>query len=203
MKKTDDLVKKVAFFEKLAVYGNRSTFLKALGQAAGLTPDQKQRLDSVMRDLAVFPGGQKVITQLQPFFDGTSTDTVQLHQLLLDASRLIPLTNAPQAHKALELANMFGPTAQAPAPTDETMMMPDDKIRALPTISQDQQEALSRVVTVRGIGLPLKIDGKLGKETRKALDAFKKYLTEKSTDKKSYTDQEALDMAVTVAGGSL
>jgi peptidoglycan hydrolase-like protein with peptidoglycan-binding domain len=43
-----------------------------------------------------------------------------------------------------------------------------------PSIPDEVQEMLSRIVTVEGLGLPIKMDGVLGPETRAALETFKK-----------------------------
>lgn len=89
MGKIDTLLKKVEFFEKLAVYGDRSSILKAL--------------------------------------------------------------------------------AQAPVQT-----LPETTIVGNPPIPKDVQEMLSNIVTVEGLGLPLKsIDGLIGPETLKAMNAFR------------------------------
>lgn len=68
----------------------------------------------------------------------------------------------------------FGSPGTIPAPTEQPVQATEKVIKEFPPIDTVAQEALSRVTTVEGIGLPLKIDGKLGPETRKSLEAFKK-----------------------------
>ncbi len=123
MSKADVLLKKATSFEKLALYSDRKTFLKALSQAVDPAAKQFYNLDE---------------------FGNPKREGIP------------PVT--PE-----------DPGAHEPA-----MMMPADRISAFPPIDQKAQEALSRINSVEGIGIPISVDGKLGPETKAALQAFKK-----------------------------
>jgi hypothetical protein len=73
----------------------------------------------------------------------------------------------------------------------EHATLPETVISEYPRIDPKQQEALSKIVSIEGLGLPLAVDGKLGPKTRQALQAFKKHF--------GYTnlsDQSALQAVV-------
>lgn len=100
MSKVNDVVKQAELFEKLALYGDRKSFLKSLAQE-------------------------------QP----------------------------------------------APQMAEPVMQMPADHITGYPPIDPKAQGLLSKFLVDHNAGIPLsKIDGKLGPETRQALNNFKKYL---------------------------
>jgi hypothetical protein len=122
MSKADVLLKKATSFEKLALYSDRKTFLKALSQA-----------DS----------GAKQFYNLDEFGNPKKEG-------------IPPVT--PE-----------DPGAHEPA-----MVMPADKISAFAPIDPKAQAALSKIVSIEGIGIPIAVDGKLGPETRGALKAFKR-----------------------------
>lgn len=127
MTKIDDLLKRVERFEKLAVYGDRSAFLKSLAQ-----------------DNASY----------QPFIGSDSGGD----------------------HPGAAGPNYFAPDQKSPT--------------SYPPISRELQEMLSRITTVQGLGLPLQIDGSLGPETKKALDAFRR----KFNVPGNFSDAEALQV---------
>jgi hypothetical protein len=125
MSKADVLLKKATSFEKLALYSDRKTFLKALSQRALPVYENHPR-----------PQGD---------YDFTSRPN-----------------------------DIPPPEPEDPGAHEPPMMMPADKISAFPPIDPKTQEALSRIVSIDGIGIPIATDGKLGPETKRALQAFKK-----------------------------
>jgi hypothetical protein len=85
------------------------------------------------------------------------------------------------------------PASKNPEPVKQVHEIPTVNITGQPPIRRSQKEALSRVVTVDGIGMPIKADGILGPETQKAIDAFKKKFDPQS--KYKLTNQKVLDWA--------
>lgn len=100
-----------------------------------------------------------------------------------------------------------GIPAPPPAAREPSSFERDEqpKFHEIPTVNitgqlpvrPSQQEALSRVVTVDGIGMPIKADGVLGPETQKAIDAFKKKFDPQGKYKLS--NQKVLDWAEMLA----
>lgn len=185
MKKYDLLLRKAEVFEKLALYGDRRAFLRAIAQGvpAPLSNDLRQGIDSAMKDLTMTrpddPRSTALSNKLQGFYDGTSTDLGQLAQTLRDASNTIPGNLTTQVQRILDLANKV--QQQATPQTTESepaaakpMVMPEAHIQSYAPIPKDIQEKLSKVNTVKGFGLPLtKLDGRIGPETKAALNEFK------------------------------
>lgn len=62
-----------------------------------------------------------------------------------------------------------------------------------PAVDKEEQKALSKIVTIEGIGVPLKIDGILGPKTLAAVKAFKEKFN------LPYTDRQALTWAKMMA----
>lgn len=61
-------------------------------------------------------------------------------------------------------------------------------------IDQKAQEALSRVNSIEGIGIPISVDGKFGPETKSALQAFKQKF-----NCTNMSDKDALDVVLMTA----
>lgn len=109
--------------------------------------------------------------------------------------------------KQYENLDEFGnPKSQGvPTPPAESTSSEPTKMQEIPTVNitgqppirPSQQEALSRIITVDGIGMPIKADGILGPETQKAIDAFKKKFD--PTNKHKLTNQKVLDWAEMLA----
>ncbi len=210
MKKLDALLKKVEVFEKLAVYGDRAEFLKRIAQEA---VDPKvmsiiQQMDSIVRGAGIT---DEAITA--PLGNATLFKKVDLDAIgnavrkAMSDPNMTTITNANKVKQLMDLMSQLRIAHRTPteaeqamqgAPTYEFKADPiKDRIVAYPPIDKDQQEALGRVVMIKGLTFvdPKKMsDGKLGPETRKALDAFKKYLTEKAPGK-TVSDKDALAIA--------
>lgn len=178
MNKIDSILKKAALYEVLATHGDRRSFLRAIAQEASLSNNIKERINSVLKDLAATKPDSSVNLQnrLMGFMMGSKSDPAELAQLVEEAANTIPGDHTTQVANAHELLNMVRQLGNKPeaAPTESVMMMPEDKITAYAPISKSVQEHLSSLVATRGWGIPLKIDGKLGKETRQAINNFKR-----------------------------
>jgi peptidoglycan hydrolase-like protein with peptidoglycan-binding domain len=187
--KHNQLIKKVEVFEKLALYGDRSSFLKALAQSVDSETQQvlqqikdtllqanvkNEKLFNLLNNGIMFPSqglkAQEIITALNNLTyrntNTTADDALkkaqQLAQQLMTAPREMPATVSPSTKS---------PTFQ---------------------VTPDQQRALGKILTLKGFGVPIKTDGIFGPETQQALKLFK----EKVLDNyQNYTDAEALHWA--------
>jgi hypothetical protein len=154
-----------------------------------------------MKDLAATkPDSVQMQNRLMNFYQGMNTDLGQLAQAVSEAANLIPGDHTTQVQNALNLAEKVRQMAtkpQAEQSGDQAVVMPADKITAFRPIDRTQQEALARFLTINGIAFvdPQKLnDGKLGPETRKGLESFKKWYNAKATGKKITSDDEALKL---------
>lgn len=90
------------------------------------------------------------------------------------------------AQQDIEIAEKMLSTKEEPAFTPGSAEVSPDKPaikHSYPPIPGDVQEALSRIVTIEGIGVPLKLDKSMGPKTRAAMEAFKKkFMDNKGTD---------------------
>lgn len=195
MSKADTLLKKAAFYEKMALYSDRKTFLQALAQTKTLplSADIKQGIEGAVMDLSsTAPNSQPLQSLLMSFYEGRKTDLNQLADALVQASNAIPGNNTTQVQRILntvqkvrELSASQNAPSQDPGQGEAPIMFgkpTTDVIRALPPIPRDVQEMLSGIVTAERIGVPLApikgkspFDGKIGKDTRTAMNAFKKH----------------------------
>lgn len=151
MSKYNKLLKKVELFEKLAVYGDRSSFLKAIAQGVS------------------YPG---------------------------------------------DIKDMWGQDPDAGAGTgDAPVVFKDDHITGYAPIDRQQQRAAFQFVLDENLDPDKKIlptgqieekdiDGRLGKQTRAALEAVKNYFAKVNPQNKRMTDQEALVAARTPSSKS-
>lgn len=165
-----ELLNKASLFERLALYSDRSLFLQALAQ------------DAIME------GEQSPNPNLRPYNETEAGKQWEAaRQTEFGNQRTIPkpgppLTPAQEAAKAIQ-----GPADMTFEPEKA------DKITGFAPIDTAEQEALSKFVTMQRLGIPLhRIDGKLGPATRAALEAARKYLTEKSPTKQKLTDKQVL-----------
>jgi hypothetical protein len=117
MKKINSILQKAALFEKLAIYGDRSSFLRALAQTSPLNSEMKERLDRLMKDISVRKPA--LADKMLKFYDGTNTNLRELLLIVNEAINLIPKeTNAPQRNNAEQLAEML-------SGTNDIMNMPE------------------------------------------------------------------------------
>lgn len=206
MSKFDTLYKKIELFEKLAIYSDRGAFLKALAQQ-GSDPkvlELVKQMESLIRGAGITDE-----SILAPFVNVSIFNNAPDVGAIIRASskarlQMTGLANGNEINQLIRLEQQLRVAGTTPDPgANEPPMVftPDpvkDQIKAYPPIDAKQQSALCRIVTIKGLTFvdPNKMsDGKLGPETRKALNAFKKYLTKKSPNKRSISDQEALNIA--------
>lgn len=192
MNKNKKLLQNVDVFYKLAMYGDRSSFLKSLAQP--FLPDYKfpeaqqdvsalvdplfKRAYAIVRESGGNPAllqqawqnmGKDVSTRLAQLISAvqtasTSGDMVRLTnvqavaELRSIAAKLKAISNMGKTEQPLDVGS--GPTGK---PAAKKPVLIDTEI----------QRKLSELNTALGFGLPLKVDGELGKETEAALDAFK------------------------------
>ncbi len=203
MSKFDPLFKKIELFEKLAVYSDRGAFLKALAQAA----DPKvvsiiKQMEDLMNAAGVPKETSAPLGSVTLFHNAPDINAIS--QAASKAlTQMSGLGNADKANQLIRLQQQLriAATPVDPGANEPPMVFtPDpqkDTVRAYPPIDPEEQSALGRLVMIKGLTFvdPKKMsDGKLGPETRRALDAFKKYLTEKKPGSK-VSDQDALAMA--------
>jgi len=140
-----DLLNKASLFERLALYSDSKSFLKAIAQQND-SPNYYQ----------------------YPEFQQTEEFKQSLPRTIPPPEPVKPLTPAEEAQKAMQ------------GPADVTFDNPTDRITGLRPIDPKVQEHLSSLITNRAWGIPLSpvngktaFDGRIGKETRRALDTFK------------------------------
>jgi murein L,D-transpeptidase YcbB/YkuD len=201
MSKYDELMKQAEFFEKLAIYSNKGEFLKAIAQPYSDTynflddnqNDKQAQLKQLLGQIKTFLDtagitDESVISPLTNAILFNNVEINKINQGLKKVYLQMPATLAGNKHtelmslmnrlnSLLPKAQEAGGTAQAP------------KTNTQPTISRNQQAALSRINTIEGIGSTLTIDGIFGPETRKALDVYKAKLAP------HLSDQDALQLA--------
>jgi hypothetical protein len=191
MSKADALLKRATFFERMALYSDRKSFLRALAQvpvtidkgtfAGTFGNDARQQLESVMQDLSAFrvdPSITNVVSTALNTLTGVDKDGL-VRALQAAAAKYPPQASGQLQNLQSLIAKLSGPTGptaeqQDDAAGGEHVTMPADHIKAFPPIDRDAQGALFRIVTIDGDGLPGKVDGLLGPETKKAINALKK-----------------------------
>lgn len=177
MSKNDTLLKKAEFFEKLALYSDRTAFLQAIAQSPS---DLKSQLNSIVNDLSALNINDPKI--MNPLLDATQSATpvnkFTLLYPLSQAAAKIPRTpeHVAQLQRIQSLLNLLKGNSSETASTEETfpeMVMPADRIKAYPPIAPEVQNMLNEILfPYEKIPVPLKMDGQLGPDTRKAMEVF-------------------------------
>ena len=162
-----DLLNKAALFERLALYSDRQSFLQALAQETLMEGET--------------PKDPHMVPYSDPDWEAQRAKEFGSPRYIPRPVPVAPLTPAEEAAKAMQ------------GPADVTFK--DDKLTALPPINRQDQEAVYRFVTINGLGIPGKIDGSLGKETRTALEAIKNYFAKVNPQNPRMTDQQAIQAA--------
>lgn len=197
MKKNETLFKKVDFFERLAVYGNRSSFLKALAQENNIDPNTKaiiQEMKSLIMSSGV-SGADPILDPLNRALISNELDIDQVNNAVMNAlTQMGGVSSAGASSKLFQLIGKLRPNLNSPASTMQQTVL-DNKL--YPTIDKNKQRALSKIVTVKGLGSPLEIDGLLGPETKKAINLVKNDL--KLNVNPYFSDDEVLTWAKMIA----
>jgi hypothetical protein len=211
MKKYSSLVKKIELFEKLAKHGSRRAFLHSIA-----SDDAKALVNQVRAIMGKADiSDEGILNGLGNVSLFGKTDPASLRQaakaasaLMLKISPLAYADGAKDQNTLMGIASRLNAMAKAQEDASdqegaqEMNFMPggnmgatkQDQIIGYPSIDPKVQEAIEKIVVIEGQGLPMKIDGKIGPETRGAINRFKKYILrdEKMSDKDAFS--KALEM---------
>jgi hypothetical protein len=206
MSKADTLLKKASFFERLALYSDRKSYLQALAQE---TP--APALDKNTRNLLL--EAQQIMQNAG--LDASAIGNVTLFNKLdqwgaaaksiRDALMLGKLSPLSDEYKRLQtISTQLKAPASPPTEAEQAMAGPadvtfkPDRISAFPPINKEDQKAVARFVMTEGLTFvdPNKMgDGQLGPETRKALEAIKDYFAKANPQNPRMSDQQAIQAA--------
>lgn len=196
MKNLEALIRRVEMFEKLAVYSDRSSFLKSLAADSldSKTKNTLQQMANLLQQAGVTD--EDVWDPINSALSFGHVNLGSIRQAVTSAA--VRMTNADISEKLYQLAQQLislppGQSPVAPAQEDqvvEELVVTTPKPVQYPTIDKEQQRALGKILTIEGLGLPLDADGKLGPKTKAALQALRKRF-----NLSSYTDAEALAFA--------
>lgn len=203
MSKADTLLKKATFFERMALYSDRKSYLQALAQGNPPALDKNTRdllfeaqniLQNAGLDASAI-GNVIVFNKLDQF--GAAMKSIRDALML---GKLSPLSDEYKRLQTISTQVKAPPTEaeQAMAGPADMTFEPDPKkdvVHGLPPINKADQEAVFRFVTIQGLGIPGKVDGQLGKETRTALEAIKNYFAKANPQNPRMTDQQAIQAA--------
>jgi hypothetical protein len=232
MSKYNALLKKIEVFEKLAVYGDRRSFLKAIAQA-GPTSYDGDIADQAKEDAKAAEAQKKTLLyQAQRLLQGAGAESSAIGNALLPLSgkpadmnailsdinnalmtgKLSPLSNEYKQLKAIygQLQAMRPAAPKDPGAGEPPMMMPADRITGYAPISKQQQQAVFQFVLDEKLDQegkilpggtidPKFIDGRVGKQTRSALEAVKNYFAQHYPNNPRMSDQQAMTAAMTPA----
>jgi hypothetical protein len=208
MKKYSSLVKKIELFEKLAKHGSRRSFLQSLAQDAAAAKDLVNQVRAIMGRANV--SDEDIQNGLGNVSLFGKTDPTSLRQaakaassLMLKISPLAYADGAKDQNALMGIAAKLNAMAKAQedsADQKDTEVMDftpggnmgagkTDKITGYPPIDKAVQSAIERITVIEGAGLPIRIDGQIGPETRSAINRFKKYVmkNEKASDKEAFS----------------
>lgn len=195
MSKADTLLKKATFFERMALYSDRKSYLQALAQ------ENPPALDKNTRDL---------LFEAQNILQNAGLDASAIGNVLVfnkmdqfgaalksmrDALMLGKLSPLSDEYKRLQTISTQ--VKAPPTETEQAMAGPaditfkPDRITGFPPIDRASQKAVFDFAT-KGVG---KVDGALGPETRAALDKIKDYFKGVNPQNPRMTDQQAIQAA--------
>lgn len=207
MKKYSSLVKKIELFEKLAKHGSRRAFLHSIAS------DDAKALVAQVRAIMgkANISDETILNGLGNVSLFGKTDPTSLRQaaqaassLMLKISPLAYADGAKDQNTLMGIAARLNAMAKAQEDGEPEVMdfgvggnmgtKKEDRVVGYPPIDTKVQEAIERIVVIEGQGLPMKIDGRIGPETRGAINRFKKYILkdEKMSDKDAFA--KALEM---------
>jgi hypothetical protein len=197
MSKTDTLLKRVEFYEKMASDQkpeagdllNKASLYERLA----LYSDSKSFLKAIAQQPPIMEGETPADPNMRPYAPGSSWEEERQREFgnARTIPKPVPLTPQQEAQQGIA------------GPPDITLQ--PDKITGFAPVDRAQQNALGKFVTVEGLTFvdPKKMnDGQLGTETRKALNAFKQWYNSKATGKKITSDNEALQFAKSLVESS-
>lgn len=189
MKKYDSLLKRVEQFERLAVYSDRRTFLKAIAaQQIKLTPLMKNNVLAIAGGLSWVEGAKSIIDKLTDLANADQVDADELSNTLNLANSKLPKDpNKVDVYtqKIWDISKYIGNAiqqAQTPSASTTTPVAPAAPASKAQVISREIQDQLNQILLpYEKIAIPIKTDGILGPETQKALDAFKQTYSRPAT----------------------
>lgn len=182
MSKHDSLLKKAEVYERLSLYSDRKSFLKAVAQAA---QDPNRAL--IQQALAILQQAGVDEATLQPLgnavlFNKIDLPAIQRAIQTATMTKMSPLTQQSQISQLKSLMSQMrspeGREAEQAMQGAPDVTFKNDRITGYPPIDRKVQEAISRFVTVNGLGIPLDIDGVLGPKTKAALALIKKRMNQ-------------------------
>jgi hypothetical protein len=221
MSKVDTLLKKATSYEKLALYSDRRSFLQAIAQAPlgqGASVNRKLSLFEKYSQVDIQSQLHNLFTQAYEMIEKAggnpesvqaafsfAKDPVSAGQALSKAiMNVLPsitsLGNADVSNKlihlTMQISNLINSAnatqlAQpgAAQPAAESAAKPSS---SFPTIDKATQQAIYDFVVSTGVGTSGKIDGILGPNTRKAIEAVKGYFAKLHPQNQRMTDQQAI-----------
>lgn len=204
MSKADVLLKKAAAFEKLALYSDRRSFLHALAVAyetpftAKYGPDVRAQLNSVVKDFPAVGISEKDTTVYGPVMNALNNFDNLDKDALISALKIARSFYGPNHSGQLaNLDSLLAKLGGGPPQQEESMQTiefpagdPRDVIKGFRPIDRADQKAVFDFAGMQG-----KIDGSLGPETRKALEAVKNYFAKTYPNNPRMTDQQAIQAA--------
>lgn len=204
MSKADTLLKRAASFERLALYSDRRSFLQAIAQE----DPNRQLIWQALQLLQQVGLDESVTAPLGTAITFGKVDIGAIKQAIQNAilTKISPLGHQPVIDQLKKIMSQLRTPSQQEV--EKAMKGPADitfepgagstqggQITAYPPIDKTVQQAIYDFVVSEGLGVPGKIDGKLGPETRKALEAIKGYFAKLHPQNKRMTDQEAIRAA--------
>lgn len=219
MSKHDSLFKKAEVYERLALFSDRKSFLKALAQNA--TPVAPSSLDENNPGVAPFmnqaPAGlsaqqKQLLMQAQQLLQGAGVEsnaignavvfgrvdmaaiTKEISSALM-TGKLSPLSNEYKSLQSIQ--QQLAPSA-SPAGTS-SQQGGSKNTGGYPPINPEDQKAVFQFAVETGNLVPdpekQKADGALGPETRKGLEGVKNYFAKLYPQNPRMTDQQAITAA--------
>ena len=126
----------------------------------------------VFEKLAVYGDRTAFLQSLSQNSEWTST--VKSQPSLSGPMPAIPGSPGTPGGRKLTPGEQFSGMINTPAPTEApTVKMPEEQIKAYPPVPEATQDQLNKLLVPSGNIMPLKLDGKLGPATKKALEIFK------------------------------
>lgn len=205
MSKADTLLKKATFFERLSLYGDRKSYLQALAQAE---PTDQENIRLAQQALSILQQLGLDDTKTQALGNAVVFGKVDLAAMRREIQNAVltggisPLSHQNEINQLNQISRSFKApmteTEQAMAgPADVTFKA--DKITGFAPISAEDQKAVFQFAVEVGELVPdpakQQPDGRLGPETRKALEGVKNYFAKKNPQNPRMSDQQAIQAA--------
>lgn len=208
---TNELLDKVALFERLALYSDRKSFLEAVAQTRS---DEETNRRLIWQALQIMQNAGVDEATTQPLGQAVTfnkVDIAAIKKAIQDAiltGKMSPLSHGPEIQKLKDISSLLISTPISEEQLAGAITFPDDvsdkKLPLTPTkqsfppIKPEDQQALLQFVTEEGVAFvdPKKMnDGLLGPETRKALEGVKNYFAKLYPQNPRMTDQQAITAA--------